>query len=116
MFYYKENSIITHTALDLVKSAADISTDARIVFVSSEGYKLATKIDYNQLKDRPPGDKDGFLDMIPMFQRYCTSKLAIIYMAMELNRRLLGKDIHNIFVNAIHPGILFLMSYWHDEI
>ena len=88
--------------------AADRTNDSRIVFVSSEGYKISPKINYSQLQTPPPGDKDGYLDMIPIFQRYCTSKLAILYMTMELNRRLLARGHDHIFVNAIHPGLFFI--------
>lgn len=91
--------------LDLVQQSADKTQDARIILTSSEGYAMASKIDYAQLQTKPPGENAGYFDAAAIFQRYCTSKLAILYMAMELDRILRSAGSSHIFVNAIHPGM-----------
>jgi NAD(P)-dependent dehydrogenase (short-subunit alcohol dehydrogenase family) len=37
-------------------------------------------------------------------KRYVNSKLGVLYIAMELDRRLQAAGVKNVRVNAVHPG------------
>ena len=39
-------------------------------------------------------------------KRYINSKLGVLYIAMELDRRLQASGVKNVRVNAVHPGQL----------
>lgn len=71
---------------------------------SSMGYKMAPKMDYDALLQGADGGAAGFKDVHTGFTRYATSKLANIYFAAELDRRLQERGIHNIYCNSCHPG------------
>ncbi|KAL8798231.1 MAG: hypothetical protein Q9182_006837, partial [Xanthomendoza sp. 2 TL-2023] len=90
--------------LDLVKRTSRISGDARIVVTSSIGYQFATGIDYSSLTHARPGDGGSMWDVKPAFVRYGSSKLANIYLAIELNRRLREDGYTNVRCNCCHPG------------
>ena len=92
------------TNKDIVERTAKAEGDARIVFTSSEGYKMARKLQYDFLRKAIPRDGASIFHLWRSFQRYCSSKLGVLYLALELNRRLLSQGITNIHVNACHPG------------
>ena len=79
--------LLTNLLLDVLQKSAP----ARIVNVSSDGYKQAT-IDLDDLEF-----KRGFFGM----KAYGRSKLATILFTYELARRLAGSGVT---VNALHPG------------
>ncbi len=79
--------LLTNLLLDILQDSAP----ARIVNVSSDGYKQAT-LDLNDL-----AFKRGFFGM----KAYGRSKLANILFTYELSRRLAGSGVT---VNALHPG------------
>ena len=96
--------VFVTTLLDLVESTANTAGDARIVMTASLGYKFAPKIDYNVLKERREADGKSARDALPAFKRYCLSKLANVYFAEELDRRLQARGIQNVYCNSCHPG------------
>jgi NAD(P)-dependent dehydrogenase (short-subunit alcohol dehydrogenase family) len=71
---------------------------------SSEGYKFASRLDYDSLSKSIPNDGSSIFHLKRSFLRYCTSKLAIIYLTLALSRQITEGGIHNIRVNACHPG------------
>ena len=79
--------LLTNLLLDVLQKSAP----ARIVNVSSDGYKQAT-IDLDDLEF-----KRGFFGM----KAYGRSKLANLLFTYELARRLAGSEVT---VNALHPG------------
>ncbi|KAL8701844.1 MAG: hypothetical protein Q9224_000311 [Gallowayella concinna] len=90
--------------LDLVKRTSKICGDARIVVTSSIGYQFATGLDYSSLINARPGDGDSVWDVKSAFVRYGNSKLANIYFARELDRRLREDGYTNVHCNSCHPG------------
>ena len=79
--------------LDKVKA----SSPSRIVFVSSDAHKVVKSIpDWKMIAAKKYNDSLG-----ESMKQYGHSKLANIYTAIELSRRL--ADDH-VWVNAIHPG------------
>lgn len=90
--------------VDLVKRTSMTYGDARIVLTSSIGYKSATGLDYSSLTTARPGDGKSAWDVKSAFDRYGNSKLANIYFASELDRRLRQEDYRNVYCNSCHPG------------
>ena len=68
------------------------------------GYKRAVKLDYSALTTRVADDGTSLIHLSGGFQRYLNSKLAVLYLALELDRRLWVRGLRNVFVNACHPG------------
>jgi NAD(P)-dependent dehydrogenase (short-subunit alcohol dehydrogenase family) len=101
---YLGHYVFVDGLLDLVKQTAAKYGDARIVVTSSNGYKMARKIGYDALTTRVPEDGSKFADLDGAFKRYCVSKLASLYLAVDLDRRLQHEGHKNVFVNACHPG------------
>jgi NAD(P)-dependent dehydrogenase (short-subunit alcohol dehydrogenase family) len=89
---------------DLVEKTATKYGDARITLTSSRGHKEATKLDYTALTTRVPDDGTSLLHLSGGYQRYLNSKLAVLYLALEMDRRLQAKGVKNVFVNACQPG------------
>lgn len=88
---------------DLVKETANQQGEARITLTSSYGYKWANKLNYTSLTTRIPNDGTSLHDLNGGWHRYCDSKLAVLYLALQLNAHLSSKKIDNVFVNACHP-------------
>ena len=77
--------------------------DVRVVIVSSASHYNCKAIDYNVLRDKPASESKAFGDLASDSQsRYAVSKLANVYFARALQRRV-GD---NVFVNTLHPGII----------
>ena len=89
----------------MIEDTANRSGEARIVIVSSYGYKTARKLDYDKLCTVKPGDGTGIADAPEALMRYSDSKLANLYFALELDRRLQSRGKDNVFCNACHPGV-----------
>jgi NAD(P)-dependent dehydrogenase (short-subunit alcohol dehydrogenase family) len=72
------------------------SPAARIINVSSAGYRLAKPdlADLQQAQGYSPG------------RMYCNTKLYNILFTQELARRLRAHDIQNVVTNALHPGVV----------
>lgn len=79
------NFLLTNKLLDVIKR----TKDSRIVFVSSSLHKFA-KINLDDLKEKSS-------------KPYANSKLANIYFAKELTKRLNGT---NVGVHTMHPGMV----------
>ncbi|KAL8835364.1 MAG: hypothetical protein Q9170_003353 [Blastenia crenularia] len=92
------------TLIDLVKRTSVKHGDTRIVVTSSVGYQFATGLDYISLTTARPGDGDSVWDVKPAFVRYGNSKLANIYFANELDKRLREDGYKDVFCNSCHPG------------
>ncbi|KAL8953789.1 MAG: hypothetical protein Q9222_000354 [Ikaeria aurantiellina] len=96
--------VFVNALLDLVKDTSIRHGDARIVITSSIGYRSATGLDYAALTTSRPGDGDSVWDVKPAFVRYGNSKLANIYFANELAKRLQDDGYDHIYCNSCHPG------------
>ena len=83
--------LFTHLLLDRIKQSAP----ARIVIVASKGHRLAKKYDLDNVQRRTKS--------ITAFPEYCVSKVANIFHAQELGRRLQGT---NVTTYAVHPGVV----------
>ncbi|MEO7094149.1 MAG: SDR family oxidoreductase [Polyangiales bacterium] len=80
---------------ELLRERIVQSAPARIVVVSSDAHRRAkTGLDFDDLQRK---QKYAGMDV------YCESKLANIYFARELARRLEGTKVT---VNALHPGVI----------
>jgi NAD(P)-dependent dehydrogenase (short-subunit alcohol dehydrogenase family) len=80
---------------DLLRERIVASAPARVVVVSSDAHRRAKKgLDFDDLQHRR--EYSGMA-------AYCESKLANIYFARELARRLEGTKVT---VNALHPGVI----------
>lgn len=88
-----------------MESTAERFGESRIVMVSSEGYKLAAKLDYNALTTVVPDSGTRWWHAFAGFRRYSTTKLANVYFAFELDRRLRQRDVKNVYCNVCHPGV-----------
>ncbi len=95
--------------LDVVERSADLHGEARITMTSSQGYIAAKKLDYAALQTAVPKDGTSLLHLSGGFQRYVDSKLAVLYFAMELNKRVRARKVENVYINACHPGKCELM-------
>ena len=93
-----------------MQKTADQYGEARITLTSSEGYKLAKKLDYKALTTRVPDDGKHYKDVPAGFQRYVDSKLAVLYLAFEMNKRIRARGVTNVYVNACHPGMSALQA------
>lgn len=92
---------------DLIENTANTtSSDARIVITSSAGYKMARKLDFASLKEHKEEDGKTIRELPDAFKRYCDSKLANLYFAAELDRRLQARGVKNVFCNSCHPGMI----------
>lgn len=56
------------------------------------------------LSTAKPDDGKSLRDTPEAFGRYMDSKLANLYFAKELDRRLQARGVGNVFCNACHPG------------
>ena len=78
--------------------------DARITLTSSRGHKKAVKLDYTALTTLVPDDGTRLRHLAGGFQRYLNSKLAVLYLALEMDKQLQARGVKNVFVNACQPG------------
>ena len=91
--------------LPLVERTANEVGDARVVVVSSLGYKLVGGLDLSDVGEAKP--VGGTLrDLLDTARRYGRSKRANVLFAMELHRRLVARGVQNVMVNACHPGTI----------
>ncbi len=97
--------VFTDEESDLVETTAKTSGEARIVMTSSFAYRMAERIDYNALVKQNLDDGKQMRDLKGAMVRYGTSKLANIYFAAELSKRLRERGIENIYCNSCHPGM-----------
>lgn len=72
--------------------------------VSSMAYGMAERIDYDALTHTVADDGTKLRDLKGAMTRYGNSKLANIYFALELDRRLRERSINNVYCNSCHPG------------
>jgi NAD(P)-dependent dehydrogenase (short-subunit alcohol dehydrogenase family) len=63
-------------------------------------------INYEDLRRENGEDGSSLMDMKRGFLRYSISKLALIYLTLELDKQLRSQDATSIKVNACHPGIV----------
>ena len=87
---YLGHFLLTNLLLEKLKSSAP----SRIIIVSSDLALRPTSIKWNQLVKKTPLN---FLEL------YAVSKLCLLLLTMELERRL---DETNVTVNAVHPGFV----------
>jgi NAD(P)-dependent dehydrogenase (short-subunit alcohol dehydrogenase family) len=90
---------------DFIKTSASVHGEARITITSSGGYKVVRKLDYDLFRSPiPPTAKSVLSTTKESMKRYINSKLGVLYIAMELDRRLQAAGVKNVRVNAVHPG------------
>jgi len=89
---------------EFVERTATLHGEARITMTSSEGHKQAKKLDYDALTQLVPNDGKKRRNLVGGCQRYLDSQLAVLYFALELDKRLRARGVNNVFVNACHPG------------
>jgi NAD(P)-dependent dehydrogenase (short-subunit alcohol dehydrogenase family) len=85
--------LFTRLLLDKLRNTAGKVGEARIIFVSSYGYKMSKGLDFSE----PFRSEEEF----DSGRAYGDSKLALIYLAAELAKRY-GSE--GIIANAINPG------------
>lgn len=83
--------LLTHLLLDRIKESAP----ARIVIVASKGHRKVDGVRLDR-KERPTSTWSGFPE-------YCESKVANIFFARELGRRLEGSGVTTY---SLHPGVV----------
>jgi NAD(P)-dependent dehydrogenase (short-subunit alcohol dehydrogenase family) len=96
--------VFVTSLLDLVERTADAHGEARITLTGSYSYKWARKLDYGHLTTAVPGDGTSLRHLSAGWQRYCDSKLAVLYLALQLDRQLETRGVKNVFVNVCQPG------------
>ena len=92
--------------LPLMERTANDTGDARIVVVSSLAYRFVGGLDLSDVGEAKPGDGKRISDLPDAARRYGRSKRANILFAVELHRRLVTRGVHNVMVNACHPGTI----------
>ena len=96
---------------DFIKTSANAHGLARITITSSSGYKAVSTLNYDIFTSSLFAEKrSGLSVMKNAMQRYLNSKLGVLYLAMELDRRLQEAKCENVLVNAVHPGKFVLYS------
>ena len=95
----------------VVEKTAQEHGESRIVIVSSIAHKAARKLDYDSLQKTVPGETLSAL--LSTFKLYMDSKLANVYFANELDRRLQERGVTNVYVNSCHPGKLASTTAYH---
>jgi NAD(P)-dependent dehydrogenase (short-subunit alcohol dehydrogenase family) len=88
------------TLLPLLRKAEN----ARVVVVNSLAHAKVSAIDYEELTRENGEDGTSFMDMRKGFARYGVSKLGLMYLTRELDRRLRNESIKTVRVNTCHPG------------
>ncbi|KKY27105.1 putative short chain type [Phaeomoniella chlamydospora] len=101
-------SFIT-SLLPLIQSTTELSSlpskaDTRIVIVSSNAHRDATPLDYSAMRSADPKSTGCLSNFADLWRQYSNAKLANIYFATELDRRLSSNNIEGIYVNCCHPG------------
>ena len=100
--------------LPLMERTANDTGDARIVVVSSLAYEYVVGIDLSDVGDAKPRDGKRISDLPDVARRYGRSKRANILFVMELHRRLVARGVHNVMVNACHPGLVGSTEFASD--
>jgi NAD(P)-dependent dehydrogenase (short-subunit alcohol dehydrogenase family) len=65
---------------------------------------VCRKLDYDLFTSPIPEAKSVLSTTKESMKRYINSKLGVLYIAMELDRRLQAAGVKNVRVNAVHPG------------
>ena len=105
--FLKSDSNVVHdiyASIESIEASATKNGEARIVVISSYGYKSARKLDYEMLSTAKPGDGRAWADAGEAFMRYCDSKLANLHFTRELASKLQARGVQNVYVNCCHPG------------
>ena len=92
-----------------MEKTAEKYGDARIVVTSSLAYALSPGLDYKALTTAVPGNGTRLWHAPGAFKRYADSKLANIWFASELSRRLREKGVKSVYCNSCHPGMSNLL-------
>jgi NAD(P)-dependent dehydrogenase (short-subunit alcohol dehydrogenase family) len=69
-------------------------------------------LDYEAFANSIPNNSSALWRAGTCFYRYLNSKLGVLYLAMELDRRLREAGVENVFVNAVHPGAPFPPTFF----
>jgi hypothetical protein len=54
---------------------------------------------------KEPSKKQSALSAKTSIQHYLNSKLGVLYIGMELDKRLSESGVSNVLVNVVHPGM-----------
>ncbi|KAF3929846.1 hypothetical protein ABW19_dt0201744 [Dactylella cylindrospora] len=98
--------VFVNTLLPLIEKTAAETNDTRIVVTTSALALTAGKIDYDYITKKPenPDEKRKLGDFAQINIAYGQSKLANLWFAKELDKRLREQGKRGIYVNAPHPG------------
>ncbi|CAK4636781.1 hypothetical protein LEN26_018166 [Aphanomyces euteiches] len=92
---------VTHHALTVaLLPILEASAPSRIVVVSSNAHTMAPKpngLDLDNLNNE---------SLYSAWTWYGQSKIANIFFARELSRQLRERSVNNVYVNALHPGVV----------
>ncbi|KAG4092589.1 NAD(P)-binding protein [Neocallimastix lanati (nom. inval.)] len=97
---YLGHFLLTHLLLPALKESAP----SRIVCLSSHGHMMPQASIY--MKDL------NLVHIYSPWKGYCQSKLACLFFAYEMKKRLVGT---NITINAVHPGVVDTGLWVHFE-
>ncbi|RHY01405.1 hypothetical protein DYB36_014222 [Aphanomyces astaci] len=94
---------VGHVALTLgLLPVLEASAPSRVVILSSIAHTFGVPkdigVDFEAIHSRP--------DQYSPLRVYSQSKLANVLFAVELSRRLAAKGVTNVYVNALHPGVV----------
>ncbi|KAJ3504300.1 hypothetical protein NLJ89_g8007 [Agrocybe chaxingu] len=107
---------LTEVLLPLLTKTSQTNTDVRIVMVSTNGHRMGRASDRNiRFRTREDYFADYHKDLIPPWQAYCVSKLALFLATKALQRRLLSASssepaTHPITCISVHPGAVNTFS------
>ncbi|PCH41726.1 NAD(P)-binding protein [Wolfiporia cocos MD-104 SS10] len=106
MVNYIGHNVFTRTLMPVLKrTASEPNSDVRIVCVSSDGYDAVRHpVQFKSIEDFNLEYKDNVFPW-PSLQRYCYSKLLVMFYASELQRRLDEEGVP-IIVLTTHPGVI----------
>lgn len=102
--------LLTNLLLDRLKTTAEQHSEARILFISSEGHKACKGLDFDDMNNQAIW-KGRAVNHGAGFMAYSRAKLCNIYTMLELSQRLEGTGVT---VNAISPGF-FVNTGIHRE-
>ncbi|CAA7257347.1 unnamed protein product [Cyclocybe aegerita] len=107
---------LTEALLPLLTKTSQTNIDVRIVMVSTNGHRMGRASNHNiRFRTREDYFTDYHKDLIPLWQAYCVSKLALFLATKALQRRLLspspsGPATHPITCISVHPGAVNTFS------
>ncbi|KAF0733123.1 hypothetical protein Ae201684_009945 [Aphanomyces euteiches] len=104
---FATNHVAHHALTMALLPILEASAPSRVVVVSSVLHRIApgpTGLDLDNLNNEAK---------YSTWKSYGQSKIANIYFARELSRQLRVRGVNNVYVNALHPGIICTELFRH---